>query len=523
MNPTNMESNEEIMRRLLRDPKTRAHAARRSHFLFFNIYFPHYARYPMAKFQREMLQLVQNPEPSLLCFVAFRGSGKSTLITLSYSLWAILGIQQKKFLLIICQTQAQARQQMANLREELEHNDALKSDMGPFREEPGGEWSSGSLVFRNTGARIMIASVEQSTRGIRHKQYRPDLIILDDIEDYASTRTRDGREKVFEWFTREIVPLGDLSTRIVIVANFLHEDSLISRLRKLLDAKELDGLYRWFPLLDKGGRALWPEKFDLPGKIEALRRSVMDEVAWRHEYLLEEVSDHTRAIHPEWIRYYDELPPPDERSYHLVAIDLAISEEKRADYTAMVVARVFGHGENLRVYILPNPTHIKADFPKVMQTIKNLSNSIPGHKKILVEGVGFQEGYVQQARHEGYDDVIVMRPLAGTDKRARLVLMSPLIQDGRMQFASKGNEEIIAELTDLGNGGHDDLADTVGMIGRYLLQPKPEDDYRGIFEYTREWALRAKLPPEPRKPEPVSLRISDILGLTHRQNRWPLP
>jgi hypothetical protein len=58
--------------------------------------------------------------------VAFRGSGKSTMVTTAYPIWAILGKQQKKFCIIFCQTRAQAKQHMMNIRTELEGNDVLK-------------------------------------------------------------------------------------------------------------------------------------------------------------------------------------------------------------------------------------------------------------------------------------------------------------------------------------------------------------------------------------------------------------
>ena len=69
---------------------------------------------------------------------------------------------------------------LKNLRTELENNHLLRHDLGPFREEED-EWRNTSLVISNYEARIMAVSVDQSVRGIRHKQHRPDLIICDDI------------------------------------------------------------------------------------------------------------------------------------------------------------------------------------------------------------------------------------------------------------------------------------------------------------------------------------------------------
>ena len=59
---------------------------------------------------------------------------KSTIITMSYPIWTILGEQQKRFVLILCQTRVQAKQHMVNLKRELESNTLLKNDLGAFPE-----------------------------------------------------------------------------------------------------------------------------------------------------------------------------------------------------------------------------------------------------------------------------------------------------------------------------------------------------------------------------------------------------
>jgi hypothetical protein len=65
-----------------------------------------------------------------------------------------------------------------------------------------------SLVFSNMNARITAASSEQSIRGLRHGQHRPDLIIGDDVEDMASAKTKEGRQKTYGWLKGESRPTG---------------------------------------------------------------------------------------------------------------------------------------------------------------------------------------------------------------------------------------------------------------------------------------------------------------------------
>lgn len=461
--------NEDTFNAIITNRAVRQNVAYQSHLLFFHIFFPHYVKYPIAEFQKDIFRITEDASNKLACIVAFRGSGKSTLVTLSYSLWSVLGIQQKKFVLIICHTQAQARYHMASLKYELEHNRLLKSDLGPFREEIGsGEWAMSSVVFKNTGARIMVASVDQSVRGIRHRQDRPDLIILDDIEDMNSVRTYEGRTKIFDWFSREIIPLGDIGTRIIAVGNLLHEDSLMMQLKRRMDHKEINGVYRWFPLIDDKGKCLWPEKFDTKEKIEELRSSVISETAWLMEYLLINTSDKERIIWPEWLRYYKIMPEKNEKNEYRGAFiggDLAISEKERADCTAMVTAHVFGYGEKMKIYIGPNPINERLDFSTSLETAKLLSTSLAHRNRnaqMYVENNGYQEAFIQMIEKDRRIPITGI-PSRG-DKRTRLALVSTAVKSGQVLFPIKGAEELISQLTGFGMERHDDLTDAFSIV-----------------------------------------------------------
>jgi len=465
------EKHNDIFESLSKDRAVRQAVTRESHLMFFSVYFPRYLKYPTAEFHKDIFRITEDQSNNLACIVAFRGSGKSTLVSMSYALWATLGIQQKKFVLIICQTQNQARQTMANIRYELETNTLLKSDLGPFQEEAGGEWAMSSIVFSNTNARITVASFDQSIRGVRHHEHRPDLIILDDIEDLNSTKTIEGRNKTFDWFTREIMPLGDVGTRVIIVGNLLHEDSLIMRLKKKIDDKESKGIYKWFPLLDDDGRCLWPGKFDTEEKIEDLRNSVANELAWQQEYLLKIISDSTRVIDPKWIQHYSDVPKDLFKKAHgtFIGVDLAISLKSSADYTAIVVGVLHGDHDKKKIYIMPNPINKRMNHPETIDTIKMVSDGLKFDYPpfVIIEANGFQEIYANQLADSGLKVIDIVNH---ADKRTRLALTSSYVRSGFIVFPETGCEALIAQLTGFGMENHDDLADAFSILVLHSME-----------------------------------------------------
>jgi len=54
-----------------------------SHFWFFHFYFTHYIKHETASFQKEIIKMTEDENIKNLFVVAFRGSSKSTLITMS--------------------------------------------------------------------------------------------------------------------------------------------------------------------------------------------------------------------------------------------------------------------------------------------------------------------------------------------------------------------------------------------------------------------------------------------------------
>ncbi|MFA6528372.1 MAG: hypothetical protein WCT46_02420 [Candidatus Gracilibacteria bacterium] len=472
---------ENLMEQMIKDKKVRTAITKESFWYFFHFYFAHYVKYATAPFQREIITLVESPSAENLFIVAFRGSGKSTVITTAYPIWAILGRPQKKFVLILCQTKSQAKQHMMNLRRELEGNALLKGDLGPFQEEDD-EWGSSSLVFSACGARITVASSEQSIRGLRHNQYRPDLIICDDVEDIASTKTREGRNKTYQWYTSEVSPSGDRNTRLVIIGNLLHEDSLLMRIKEDVEKKRIDGIFKEYPLI-KAGKIMWPGKYPTMDDIETEKRKTNNEYAWQREYLLNIVPDEDQAIYREWIQYYDTLPSKsikDEYGYSKytgirIGVDLAISKKDTADYTAMIPGFLYGDDADTKIYILPKIINKKLTFPETVEQCKVLDKSYSDdgmRPTFVIEDVAYQQALPQQLKNEGIWNIETSRP-GNQDKRSRLILTANLIKTGKILFPKTGCEELINQIVHFGTEKHDDLADAFSILVISVIEKPP--------------------------------------------------
>jgi predicted phage terminase large subunit-like protein len=451
------------LKKIIKDTDLRRNIVYKSHYMFFHVYFSHYIQFDTAKFQKEMFALTEDTKVKNIIIVAFRGSGKSTIMNMSLPLWSILGKPRCKYVLIVGLIQEQAKQHLKNIKQELETNSLLKKDLGPFKEIEN-DWSAYTIEIPNLGARISAVSTEQSIRGTRHGTYRPDLIICDDVEDLNSVKTLEGRDKVDDFITGELIPAGTKETRMVVIGNLLHEDSFIMRLRARTITKEFNGEFRAYPLIDENNECLWASKFPDLASIDKEKQRIGKESSWQREYMLKIVTDRDKIIHPEWIKKYSELPPSTMKPRFrktITGIDLAISQDSRADYTAMVTGKVYGYKNEMIIYILPNPINSRLTFQGTLETAQMIHDNGDKNPLLIVEDVAYQKAAIQSLKDlkcnvEGFSPK--------GDKRARLSLISHYIERGQILFPEKGCEKLINQLLNFGLERHDDLVDALIMV-----------------------------------------------------------
>ena len=291
----------------------------------------------------------------------------------------------------------------------------------------------------------------------------------------------------------EIVPLGNPNgtTRIFVLGNFLHEFSLVGRLSMQIQLKQRSGVSKRYPLLDDMGNCLWPGMFPDEASIEAKRREINDDAIWSREYLLTIISDSDKLVPLSYIHFYDpkDLPPKNDTSYAYTwsAVDLAISQTNEADFTAIVSAQVYRTGEDIKIYILPDPIQKKVNFSEAIEAMQQLleKQGEPKTTKMFIESVSFQDIYYQQMFRDGYHQVESVKPKF--DKRTRLALITKFIKDGTIVFPRDKADALIIELIGFGKENHNDLVDSLTMLVSKVLENHSEGhSLRNWFNWVKK-------------------------------------
>ena len=444
----------------LENQAERRHVAEQSLLAFALIYLGHHFELEPADFHLALVDVLEDPAQDAVEVIGFRGSAKTTYCSLAFLAWVIV-FKKYNFLILLNETTDQMKLNIASLKKEFEENDLMMYDFPNTRNKTF-KWADQHLEFDDVY--ILGRSRGQKVRGIKWKQYRPQVIILDDPESLEWTQKQENRNKTERWFNSEVVPAQDeLKCKMVLIGNLLHNDALMMRIKKRNIYKVLE-----FPLLDwKTGRITWKGKYPNMEAVDRQRKKIGSSSAWSREYLLKVISEEDQVIKEHEITKYpvsilSEKDDNDRLKYPIknggTGIDLAISEKQTADFTTMVSGVKVNYLGKDRILIKPNPINLRLDFHDTIKTAKRQFESLPIGSKLFVEDVGYQKAAIQEMKRKGLP-VKGLRPIS--DKRARLETVSVWIKDGTVMFADIGCEELLTQLLNFGVEEHDDLVDAL--------------------------------------------------------------
>lgn len=200
---------------------------------FAQTYFPHYIRSPHRSQLHDYLfarlpAIVASAKGETDAIAAPRGEAKSTLVSQLFVLWCLV-TGRKKYPVIVMDSIDQAYPMLEAIKAELEFNPRLLLDFAEVTGQ-GRVWQSGTIVTRND-AKVQVAGSGKKLRGLRHGPWRPDLCVLDDIENDEMVRNPEQRDKLQAWLTKTVLPLGGAGAKfdVVYIGTILHYDSVLSR------------------------------------------------------------------------------------------------------------------------------------------------------------------------------------------------------------------------------------------------------------------------------------------------------
>jgi predicted phage terminase large subunit-like protein len=444
------------------------------------------------------LDLLHARRGSKINLIGPRGSAKSTIATLCYVLRAAVE-RREPYILIVSDTKPQAQMHLENVKTELAENRLLAQDY-PGVAGRGPVWRVSLIELRN-GVLIEAIGTGQRSRGRRRRQYRPTLIVCDDLQNDCHISSAVQREITRRWFQGTLLKAGTKDTNIVNLATALHREALALELHatagwtsarfQAIEAwptnvelwTEWEAIYRDVgnpnakqvardfyerhqAEMEAGAKLLWPEEEDLYTLLQmrvesghtAFEREkqgspVDPEVCeWPDSYFAEHI----------WFERW-----PAEMVIRTIALDPSKgSDARRGDYSAFVLLGIDAAGV----------IHIEADLarrptPQMVADGAALCRRF-GPAIFGVEANQFQEllcgELAREFERQGVQHVVPAAIHNHVNKRVRIRRLGPCLSQHRLRFlaGSASTRLLVNQLRDFPAGAHDDGPDALEMALR---------------------------------------------------------
>lgn len=234
------------------------------------------------------------------------------------------------------------------LRRHIQHNKRLTQTFGL---RPGTKWTDEILEIHHgvfdEPITILAAGITGQIRGFNVDDYRPDLIVCDDICTEENTATDAQRKKISTLFFAGLGnsladPVESPHAKMCLLQTPFHREDVLAQCMA-------DPLWQGltFPCFGKDGESAWPERFPTAWLQEQKAAFIArgQYHLWMREMECKIISGANRSFDINRLKYWEVLP---EGMLIVLAIDPASSDSVTAD--DHVIGAVGFHGAD--IYIL---------------------------------------------------------------------------------------------------------------------------------------------------------------------------
>ena len=427
-----------------------------------------------------------------------RGHAKSTNFTFKDSLHAIL-YRYKHYIMILSDSSEQAEGFLDDIKTELEDNGNIIMDFGSLK---GDKAWRGSVILTKTDVKVEAIGSGKKVRGRRHRNWRPDLIVLDDIENDENVNTPDQRKKLSSWFYKAVSKAGDTYTDIMYIGTILHYDSLLSSVLKnpsykakkyraviseavntklweeweriytnLFDEAHEENAKTFYEAHETemllGTEVLWEEKLSYYKLMEI--RVSEGEASFNSEFQNDPVDPENATFNPEWFDYYEpELMDFSKPEFIFVgANDPSLGKNKKSDTSSIINLAL----STKTGYMYVADASVEKRKPDVIiddvfEMNRRLKRDYKkGFYKFGVETVQFQYFFkeVMAARSAEAGEYLPIEEISYiVNKMLRIESLQPVIKNKYLKF-NKEHKALLKQLQEFPMGRNDDAPDGLQM------------------------------------------------------------
>lgn len=307
--------------------------------LFGKLFFPRTFRQPSPAFHWELGDHLYSPARRN-AFEVFRDGAKTTLLRAFTAQRISYGIS--RLVMYISATQTHSMLSLRWIKRQVEHN---KRWTAAFGLSPGDKWSDEYLEIKHGPmghlVTVLALGVTGQVRGFNPDDFRPDLIILDDVLTDENAATKDQRDKiealVMGAILDSLAPESDAPLAKICFLNTPMASG--DAIERCMGDASWNGVR--YGVFDEEGRSRWEERYPTRLLLEdkAARTARGLHHIWMKEKECKIVPGLANAFNVKNLQYWDTLPP---LAVRVIGIDPASADSKKSDYNVVLTVGCFG-------------------------------------------------------------------------------------------------------------------------------------------------------------------------------------
>lgn len=214
-------------------------------------FFPEYAQSQFAPFHIRAINRCLKHDEWYEVLSWARSLAKSTIV-MFIVLFLVLTLR-KHNVMMTSATQDAAKRLLDPYKKELENNPRIRAYYG---EQVGiNKWTEEEFVTKNDAA-FRAIGYGNAPRGSRNKQYRPDVLLVDDFDTDEACRNPDRVNDMWKFWEKAVYGTRDPAVPVLVIfcGNIIAKDCCVTRAGAIADHWDIVNIR------DKEGRSTWPEK-----------------------------------------------------------------------------------------------------------------------------------------------------------------------------------------------------------------------------------------------------------------------
>ena len=246
----------EVKRKIYEDKAFRKKYFEKNFHSFCLFYFSHYFTSKWADFHKEWCKEFEWNKDMFL--IAFRESAK-TVFTILYIIW-VIAYKKRNFILFYSYERKVSASRLFDIIVNLQTSDRFKNDfweMFPANWKKTEELQKKSVweFITTNKIKLKAMSMSETSRWLLYMNSRPDLLILDDIDNTRSVRNPEMIDKNEDFLTWEVYGWLDWDARIIWLWNIISNDWLVPRNRR--NVENDDKWYLSFKPIIENWKIVW--------------------------------------------------------------------------------------------------------------------------------------------------------------------------------------------------------------------------------------------------------------------------